>query len=168
MHGSTTTTTSCIMYENNFALFHSWSCTALELTMDVESDKCQKRHFGGRAVRPSLYKRSRASKFISPTRLHHVRTHSLNWIGINTTLLVAYHWSIFHDMLHGGSRQHALAPLVDTRPVLDIYPQELKHPRHCKRKVGKICDGRTIRASDIVLSRDCKALFQDIPLSNAI
>ena len=72
------------------------------------------------------------------------------------------------DLLDGRPLKHALTPLIDIRPILNIDAQELEHPRHGKGKVRQISQRGAVLERNVILSWKSQSLVKNIPLPNDV
>lgn len=65
-------------------------------------------------------------------------------------------------------RQHALAPRLDVRPVLDVHAEELEHPRHREWKIRQVGYRGPVGEGNVVLVGKAEAVVEDVPLRDAV
>lgn len=73
-----------------------------------------------------------------------------------------------YNSLHCWPRQHAIAPGLYIRPIIDIYAKEGKHPGHRIWEIRDISYGRSVRKSNVALPWQPKSFIQYIPLCQGI
>lgn len=57
----------------------------------------------------------------------------------------------FQNIFDRLARQHALAPPLDARPILDIHAQKGEHPRHGEGEIGQVGESGTVLEGDVLL-----------------
>lgn len=57
----------------------------------------------------------------------------------------------FQNLFDRFARQHALAPPLDGRPILDVHAQKGEHPRHGEGEIGQVGQSGTVLEGDVLL-----------------